>query len=237
MRPRPAADPQGRSLLRQIVAVGGLQLDHPRLTRHLLGLTGKSQPRVLFLPTASGDADDGVEGFHAAFTPEACAASHLPLFTRPDDVETPIAEADAVVVAGGNTANMLAIWRLHGVDRALRKAYERGAVMSGWSAGCICWFADGITDSYGPTLRPLGDGLAWLSGSACPHYDGEPARRPTYQAAVREGRIAPGYAVDDGVALVFADEAFVEAVSPRHDGRAFRVDRDGEHPIPVRVIA
>jgi hypothetical protein len=96
---------------------------------------------------------------------------------------------------------------------------------------------DGITDSYGPTLRPLGDGLGWLSGSACPHYDGEPARRPTYTAAVGKGCIAPGYAADDGVAVVFEDERFVEAVTARPDGRAFHVGPSGERPLPVRRLS
>lgn len=225
---------------RQIVAVGGKQLDHPALGRFVLGLTGVLRPRVLFLPTAAGDDLWSLDRFAAAFGPDsglACDSSVLPLFARPDDVRGPIAGADAIVVCGGNTANLLAIWRLHGVVDALRTAYDRGTVLSGWSAGCICWFADGITDSYGPTLRPLGDGLGWLAGSACPHYDGEPTRRPTYLEAMKQGRIAPGYAIDDAVALHFENETLVEAVSPRPDGRAFRVDHDGEHALPVRQIS
>ncbi len=188
------------------------------------------------MPTAAGDDPSSIERFAAAFGEDACDATTLPLFHRADDVASPIAAADVIVVSGGNTANLLALWRLHGIDRAIRAAYDRGAVLTGSSAGCICWFADGITDSYGPTLRPLGDGLGWLNGSACPHYDGEPTRRPTYLAALRTGRIVPGYAIDDAVALHFHDEQLIEAVSPRPDGRAFRVDHDGEHPIPVRRL-
>jgi len=194
---------------------------------------------VLFLPTAAGDDQWSTDRFADAFGPSSgvpCDSTMLKLFDRADDIAGPIAAADAIVVAGGNTANLLAIWRRHGVVDLVRSAYERGAVLSGWSAGCICWFADGITDSYGPTLRPLGDGLGWLGGSVCPHYDGEPTRRPTYLEAIQTGRIVPGYAVDDGVALVFADERFVEAVSPRPDGRAFQVDRRGEHPLAVRRL-
>lgn len=191
---------------------------------------------MLFLPTASGDNVDYIERFYAAFADVSCAAEHLPLFVRPDDVLTPIATAEVIIVGGGNTANLLAIWRLHGVDRAIRAAYERGTVLSGWSAGCICWFADGITDSYGPTLRPMGDGLGWIAGSACPHYDGEEARRPTYLGGIAKDRIAPGYAADDGVGLYFEDEKFVEAVSARAGGRAFHVDRSGERALPVRQL-
>ena len=226
-------------MTRHIVGVGGKQLDHPELSRFLLGLTGVDRPRVLFLPTASGDDVWSRDRFAAAFGASsglACDSAVLELFGRPDDVAGPIANADAIVVCGGNTANLLAIWRLHGIVDLLRTAYERGTVLSGWSAGCICWFADGITDSYGPTLRPLGDGLGWLPCSVCPHYDGEPTRRPTYLEALKSGRIAPGYAIDDAVALHFQDEQLVEAVSPRPDGRAFRVDQHGEHPLPVRRL-
>jgi dipeptidase E len=223
-------------VIRRIVAVGGKQLDHPALSAFVLAMTRVRTPRVLFLGTASGDDPEYIARFHAAFGEADCVAEHLPLFARPDDVITPIERANAIVVGGGNTKNLLLVWREHGVDRALRAAYERGTVLTGWSAGCICWFEDGITDSYGPTLRPLGDGLGWLGGSACPHYDGEAARRPTYTAAVADGRIAPGYAADDAVALVFEDEGFVEAVTPRPDGRAFRVHRSGERELPVRRL-
>ena len=205
----------------------------------MLSFTGVARPRILFLPTAAGDDQWSIERFDAAFGPSSgidCDSAVLPLFDRSDDVAGPIGAADAIVVAGGNTANLLAIWRLHGIIDHIRAAYDRGTVLSGWSAGCICWFTDGITDSYGPTLRPLGDGLGFLDGSACPHYDGEPTRRPTYLEAIRTRRIVPGYAMDDGVGLLFADEQLVEAVSPRPDGRAFRVDRDGEHPLAVRWL-
>lgn len=225
------------SVTRQILAVGGKQLDHPSLTEFVIRLTEKARPRVLFLPTASGDSPEYISRFYAAFDEAACEPQHLLMFVRPDDVETPIAEADVIVVGGGNTLNALHVWRLHGIDRALRVAYERGAVLTGWSAGCICWFADGITDSYGPTLRPLMDGLGWLAGSACPHYNGEEQRRPTYTTAVREGRIVPGYAVEDAVGLHFLDEQLVDIVTPRSDGRAFRVDTDGEHALTVRRIS
>lgn len=223
-------------VVRHLLAVGGKQFDHPALTRLILTLTRSSRPRVLFLPTASGDNPEYIAGFYDAFGKVECVPDHLPLFVRPDDVTTPIAQSDAILVGGGNTKNLLMIWRHHGVADALRAAYERGTVVSGWSAGCICWFEDGITDSYGPTLRPLGDGLGWVAGSACPHYDGEPARRPTYLRAVRDGRIAPGYAADDGVALLFRDEMFVEAVSPRPEGRAFFVGASGERTLTVRRI-
>jgi len=221
---------------RQIVAVGGQQLEHAALTAFVLELARVPRPRVLFIPTAAGDDPSAIERFEAAYGADHCERDVLRLFGRADHLTAPIAAADGIVVSGGSTVNLLALWRLHGIVDHIRSAYERGAVLTGASAGCICWFADGITDSYGPTLRPLGDGLGWLAGSACPHYDGEPTRRPTYLEALRTGRIVPGYAIDDAVGLYFRDERCIEAVSPRPDGRAFRVDQQGEHPLTVRRL-
>ncbi|NUT56906.1 MAG: peptidase E, partial [Thermoleophilia bacterium] len=137
---------------------------------------------------------------------------------------------------GGNTANLLAIWRVHGVDRALREVWERGGVLGGWSAGGICWFEDGVTDSFGPQLRPLGDGLGFLSGSFCPHYDGEPERRPTYTRLVRDGALPPGLAADDDAALHFEGTELVEVVSQREGARGYEVTPDGEEPLETRQL-
>ena len=120
--------------------------------------------------------------------------------------------------------NMLAVWRLHGVDRALRAAYDAGVVMAGLSAGSLCWFEGGTTDSFGPTLRPIRDGLGLLAGSHCPHYDGEPGRRPIYQGLVASGELPPGYAADDGAALVFRDGILHAVVSSRPSAAAYRVE-------------
>lgn len=139
------------------------------------------------------------------------------------------------MVAGGNTANMLAIWRLHGVEDALRKAHANGTILTGWSAGCICWFEAGITDSFTPELGPLRDGLKLLAGSACPHYDSEERRRPVYQREVANGLLA-GIALEDAVAARYDDERLVEIVTARPGGRAFRVDRTGERALDVRTI-
>jgi peptidase E len=139
------------------------------------------------------------------------------------------------MVGGGNTANMLAIWRLHGVDLALRDAYAQGTILTGWSAGCICWFEAGITDSFTPELGPLHEGLGILKGSACPHFDSEERRPIVYAREIAAG-LAPGIALDDGVAALYEDERLVEVVSGRPDGRAFRVDHDGEHALPIRPL-
>jgi peptidase E len=158
------------------------------------------------------------------------------LFGMPERPAERVAAVDVVYVNGGNTANALALWRLHGVDRALREVWERGGVLGGWSAGGICWFEDGLTDSFGPQLRPLGDGLGFLAGSFCPHFDGEPLRRPVYLKAVREGTVPPGYAADDDAALLFEGTELREVVSQRDGARAYRVTAEGEEPLEARLL-
>ncbi len=191
---------------------------------------------MLFLPTASGDKADYLLTFYSALAGVDCEPRHLALFDRTtEDVAEVIVAQDVVMVGGGNTANMLAIWRLHEVERALRDAYAAGTVLTGWSAGCICWFEAGITDSFTPELGPLRDGLSLLSGSACPHYDSEERRPPVYAREVSAG-LPPGIALDDGVAALYENERLVEIVSARPDGRAFGIDRSGEHPLDVRVL-
>jgi peptidase E len=142
-------------------------------------------------------------------------------------------------VGGGNTANLLAIWRLHGVDTAMREAWEAGVVLAGSSAGMICWFEASITDSFGPQLAPLDDGLGFLPGSACPHYDGEERRRPVYRAAVAGG-FPGGYAADDHAALRFEGTELVECVAGREGASAWSVAlEDGEvaeRALPTRMV-
>jgi len=221
---------------RRIVACGGQQLQYPALTRYLLALTGKSFPKILFVPTASGDEPGSLLTFYQTFAGMRCEPSHLALFHRTvDDIGGLIRAQDVVMVSGGNTANMLAIWRLHGVEDALRSAYRNGTILTGWSAGCICWFEAGITDSFTLELGPLRDGVKLLPGSACPHYDSEERRRPVYAREIAAG-MAPGIALDDAVAARYEDERLVEVVSARPQGRAFRVDARGEHPLEVRVL-
>ena len=229
-----------------IFAMGGGGFSHDesdgRLDDHLLSLTGKSRPRICFVPTASGDADRYVERFLDSFTDLKAHATVVRLFQREhEELRSPILEQDVVYVGGGNTANLLAVWRVHGLDQVLTEAYRAGVVLAGLSAGMNCWFEASVTDSYGPTLRPLQDGLGLLPGSACPHYDGEEQRRPTYLDLVGSGTLPDGYAADDDCALVFRDGMLAEAVATRPEARAFRVSRDGERaveePLPVRVLS
>src|SRR3954453_12498643 len=149
----------------------------------ILSLTGKERPRALFVPTATGDIPPAIVAFYAAFDPDRCVPHHLGLFDRQhDDLDDLIQSFDVILVAGGNTANMLDIWRRHGVDRILRSMFADSAnqnvVFAGGSAGGLCWFEGGTSDSYGATPRVPPEGLGLLEGSFCPHYDGEGQRKP-----------------------------------------------------------
>jgi peptidase E len=213
----------------RIVAFGGASLlassYDGALHRYLLHLTGLERPRVCFIGTASGDDTEQVAAFYGFFARRAEAA-HLALFDRRvADIDALLLDQDLIYVGGGNTANMLAIWRTHGVDRALREAWKRGVILAGPSAGAVCWFEAGTTDSFGPEIGPLRDGLKFLPGSFCPHYDSESARRPRYQELVASGELPDGYAADDGVGLLFAGTDLAEVVAVLPETRAFRVER------------
>jgi dipeptidase E len=150
----------------------------------------------------------------------------------PEDLREQALAADAILVCGGNTANMLAVWRVHGFDAILREAWEAGVLLCGWSAGLICWFEAGVTDSFGPGLAGLRDGLGLLPGSACPHYDGEERRRPVYTALVREGFPA-GIALDDGVAAHYVGTELRGVFTSRAGAGGYRVSAEGEIALAV----
>jgi peptidase E len=200
------------------------------------------RPRICFIPTASGDSPDYVGRFHRAYDPVA-ETGRLTLFDRQvEDIPAFLLEQDGIYVGGGNTLSLLAVWRAHGVDRALRAAHEAGVVLGGLSAGSICWFEGGTTDSFGPTLQPLDGGLGLIAGSHSPHYDGEPQRRPTYHALVGAGRLPAGLAIDDGAAAIFDGGRLVEVVASLAGKTAYRVEPDGrggaiETALPARVLA
>jgi len=224
---------------RQILALGGhaMRPGDP-LDDFLLELTGASRPRVLLIPTASAESADYVVRFHETYGRRA-EPSHLSLFgIPPRDIRSIVLDQDAIFVGGGNTANMLAIWRVHGVDRFLREAWEAGVVLAGVSAGSICWFEAGVTDSFREELDGL-ECLGLLPGSNCPHYDGEETRRPAYHRLVGEGFPA-GWAADDFVGLHFRGTELVEAVSSRTGAGAYRVERANgdvrEEPLGARRL-
>jgi dipeptidase E len=221
-----------------IAALGGLSWDEDerrRLEDYVLGLAGKERPRVLVVPTAAADDVEMTLQIVTQFS-DRTQVSYLPFFPwPPPDLRRLVLEQDLIYVTGGNTANALAIWRTHGFDEALRAAWEAGIVLAGWSAGMLCWFEAAVTDSFGPQLDGMLDGLGFLAGSACPHYDGEPERRPVYTRLVSEG-FPPGYAADDCVALHFSGTKLAEVVSARPGAGAYRVTADGEEPIEPRQL-
>jgi dipeptidase E len=222
-----------------IVAMGGLpwedEVRRRLLEDYVFGLTGKERPRVLFVPTAVADASDLTLWGYSALGDRA-QVSHVSFFPwPPPDLRKVALEHDVVFVSGGNTANALAIWRTHGFDQVLHEAWEAGVVLTGWSAGMLCWFEAAVTDSFGPELQGMRDGLGFLPGSACPHYDGEAERRPVYTKLVAEG-FPPGLAADDCVALRFDGTELAEVVTARPGAGAYRVSPEGEEPIEARPL-
>lgn len=207
-----------------------MEPENDLLDLFILNQTQKARPKVCFLPTASGDAESYVARFLQAFEQYPCVPSHLSLFQLPtSDLESYVLEQDVIYVGGGNTKSMLALWREWGLDLILRRAWEEGVILAGLSAGSICWFEEGLTDSYGDKLRPL-QCLGLLKGSHCPHYDGEEERRPMYQKYILSGELQPGYAADDGVALHFVGTELVKAVSSRPHAKAYYVStHDAKH--------
>ncbi len=202
---------------RHIIALGGggfSDVTHSALLdRYIVSLTAKKKPRVCFLPTASGDALDYVDRFYAAFKKLGASVSHVSLFQAARLPAAKLLEdQDIIYVGGGNTRNMLVLWKEWGVDRALRKAYAHGTILAGISAGAICWFEQGLTDSNPGGYTPL-KAMGWLKGSFTPHFDSEPLRRPIYRKLIRTGKLKSGYAVDDGVGLHFVDNELTHVVS------------------------
>ncbi len=228
-----------------MVAMGGFPTapENSLLDRFVLSLARSQTPRVCFVPTASGDAEGQVVRFYRVFTALDCRPTHLQLFDRAvADLESFVLAQDVIYVGGGNTANLLAVWRTHGLDRVLRRAWEQGVVLCGVSAGMNCWFEASVTDSFGGgRLAPLRDGLGLLPGSACPHYDGEKQRRPSLLRWVGTGELPDGWAADDDAALVFAGRELMEVVASRPGARGYRVQRmpdgeAGEQVLPARYL-
>ena len=222
-----------------ILAMGGgalpAELDNLRLVRYFLAQTRRKRPRVAFIGAAGGDAEAGRLRFYAGFSQFDCRPTHLPLFARtPRDLESFVLEQDAIFVGGGNTRSMLALWRDWELDRILRIAWERGVVLGGGSAGSICWFEYGVTDSIAGPLTAL-PCLGFLPGANCPHYDSERERRPTFRALVASGAIPDGVAADDGVALHYINGRLARVVSSRARARGYRVTRSRARAIERRL--
>ena len=211
---------------RHIIAIGGAAFakpnEKPLFEEYILRQTHAKKPRILFLGTATGDSSRYVARFYETFSHLDCRPSHLPLFERTPDLRKTILKQDAIFVGGGNTKSMLAVWREWGIDALLREAWMKGVVLSGVSAGAICWFEEGVTDSWEGKLMPLRC-LGFLKGSCCPHWSGEKDRKPAYKKFLKSGKMKPGIAIDDYTAAHFVGQKLVKVIGARKKASARRV--------------
>jgi peptidase E len=214
-----------------IVGIGGFP-DRP-MVEYVLGLARGR--RLLYVGTASMEHPDTTEAVDGLLRGLADVSQLELRQWPPTDLRGFTLAHDVILVGGGNTANMLAVWRVHGFDEILREAWREGVVLTGWSAGMICWFEAGVTDSFGPQLAGMRDGLGLLPGSACPHYDGEDLRRPVYRRLVEEGFPA-GIALDDAAAARYSGTELVEVVATSAGSGGYRVGPGGEEPLETRLL-
>jgi peptidase E len=200
-------------------------------------------PRLCVIATAVGDNPTWLAAMHNAFSKLDMIVSHLGLFPMPnvDDVEGHLAKQDIIWVSGGSTANLLALWRLHGLDTILRAVWQAGIVLIGVSAGSVCWHIGGTTDSFGLPLQPVTDALGFVPYSNSPHHDAEPQRRPLIHQLVAAGTLPNGYATDNGAGLIYPGTELHEAITEKSGALAYEIERQGdsarEAPIPTRQLS
>lgn len=222
----------------QIIALGGggfSEGSEPELDIYVLEQSTLARPKIGFIGTASGDANAYLVKFYARFTALNCLPSHLPLFRSAPDLEKWVEAQDVIYVGGGNSKSMLAVWKAWALPELLIKAMKNGTVVAGVSAGAICWFEYGLTDSSAGALRPL-RGLGLLSGSCCPHYLKEAGRKPAYEYLVSTGAMPNGIAIDDGAAIHFRDGAPYRIIVGKAGANAYLVRKTSSgvssRPIP-----
>lgn len=219
-----------------------MEWGNTRLDDHVLSLTGVERPRVCFLPTASGDADHYIVRFYRAFSASVCQPSHISLFRRETGVSDPrrhLLDQDLIYVGGGSVVSLLGTWCAHGLDGALREAWQSGVVLCGGSAGSLCWFTEALSGFHCGGPRRV-RGLGFLPWSNAVHYEEEGGRRAAYHACIEQGMV-PGYAAGDGAAFHFVGSELAEVVASRPEARAFFVSADGrgrvsERDLPVRQL-
>jgi len=235
------------SAKRQILAFGGVGLEKagtaPTLMKYFLELAGKKTPRVCFMPSGTGDAKGEITRWNDVMKTYDCQPKVQKVYIASPSTksfEAELLQADAIYIGGGNAVNMLAIWKVQGIDKIIRQAYDRGIVLGGEGAGSICWFEQGLTDSR-PGKLSIMDCLGFLKGSNCPDYDTDKSRRPLYQDWIKKGEIKDGIAADAGVALHFVDEKLVKVVGVKANAKAYRISRTGdkamEEALPLELLA
>ncbi len=228
---------------RQIIAIGGggfyRDSENLALEKYVIQQTGVESPRVAFVPTASGEPDHYLSSFYAAFLKLGCRPSVLTFFKRTPELRSFLLDQDVIYVGGGNTKTLLAVWRDWGVAEILREAWESGVALTGVSAGAICWFEQGLTDSFSDELRPL-DCLGFLPGSCCPHYDGEAQRRPSYHKLLASGEINAGVAIEDWTGVHFIGSELHRVIASKRGARAYSMravyGSVQEVPLPVEYL-
>lgn len=227
----------------QIIAIGGGSFSrfgifseaNSLMERYFLQQTGKKKPSICFIPTASGENPNYIIDFYRFFGYLDCKPSHLSLFEPPtSDLESFILEKDAIYIGGGNTKSMLALWKEWKLDQFLKKAWKSGIVLGGVSAGSICWFEEGVTDSIPGDLTAL-KCLGFLKGSSCPHYNGEKKRRPSFQKLIKNDEIGNGIAIDDFTALHYINKRLEKVVRSMHKGSAYKVFKKNNEIIEERI--
>jgi dipeptidase E len=227
--------------LRQIIAMGGggfsMEPDNPLLDEYVWNAFDGDHPRICFISTASNDSKEYIENFYRCFEEYDCVPQHLSLSAPPvkkHKLEAFVLEQNIIYVGGGNTKYMLEQWRETGLESIMRKAYASGVIMAGVSAGAICWFEQGLTDSIPGKLTRL-DCLGILKGSASPHYDGENERRPAYHRFIGTGEMCAGYGIDDGCALHFVNEQLYKVVRSRPSAQAHFVETRNGKVVEAKV--
>ena len=230
--------------LRGAAEIGLTPADVPLLLAFAARLSGRQAPKICLINTASADDPGGYLRMYQMLSAMPGRVTHLQLFPMPNVAEPSdlLMDQDIIFVGGGSVANMLAVWRVHGLDQVMRRAWEAGIILTGVSAGAICWFSGGTTDSFGPDLRPFTNGLGLLAPSYCPHYDSEERRRPLYQALVAAGTLPAGIACDDGAAAHFAEDSLAEIVADRPQARGYSVQpaengTANETVLPMRLLS
>jgi dipeptidase E len=239
-------------MVSKLIAIGGggflMEPDNPLLDRYCLDCTGKAVPKVCFIPTASGDSEDGLSRFYTAFARYPCEPSHLAFFRKPragaiplDNIAENLLNQDVIYVGGGNTRSMLAVWREWNLDEILRKAWQSGILLAGMSAGAICWFEYGGSDSTGSDKMAALKGLGLIQGSCTPHYDGESNRRPDLHGLIKNNNFPLGIAIDDGAAVLFEGQQIIEVVASRPTAKAYQMKQEKagqviEEPLKTRYL-
>jgi dipeptidase E len=235
----------------KLIAIGGggflMEPENQLLDRYCLDCTGKTVPKVCFVPTASGDSEDFLSRFYQAFSRYSCKPSHLAFFRKPsvnsipfDNLEQHLLNQDLIYVGGGNARAMLAVWQEWNLAEILKQAWQSGVLLAGMSAGSICWFEYGASDSTYCSKSTSLPGLGFINGSCAVHYDGESNRRPDFHSLIKSGQLPPGIGIDDGAAVLFEGKQIIEVVASRAEATAYQVKLENEqiieNPISARYL-